>query len=396
VTTDDDAAEAAVNKPKSPQPRHLRRAFLIGAWLVLSCVAITVLVLAGRGQLKLLHKYLVRIETQSERQYVELDAKSAELNRKVDGLAQENRNLKAAVAQTQQSIAELKENDSQNLKAAVAQTQQSFAELKASDSQIMRAIDNLRIPGQAKWPTSTRNYFVNPSSAGTDTNDCLSETTACKTLRHVCSILPDGMSTIRLMDGTYDPDGCTILYDRIVTVIGNCPNRERVVIRGPKGYIFNVEDHAILGLNCVTGGTSTSGDGAILIATRQFAIADAANIDFDNLHTGLAANENSKINCGPGNRIIGDMTYYMQASGNGSAIIAVCPITFINEPSVYALYYAGQEASLYAQGASFAGDRGTIKYKFVVDHATIYLPVPNDLTSVPGSGAIVRNGAMLF
>jgi hypothetical protein len=251
----------------------------------------------------------------------------------------------------------------------------------------------------ARPPALAADFHV--SAAGSDSNDCTSSGVPCRTLARTCSVIPLGVHTLHIASGAYDNDSCNLIYYRVVTVItdgldasGKCADRSAVSVRAAAGVIFYVQDSAILGLNCLTMGTSAGGSGVIGVQTRQFAIADFVNVDFATIGIAVSATEMSKANCGGTVGIIGDIGHFPAADG-GSTIIATCPFAFVNSPAVQSIFSLGKESRVEAWGATFSGT-AKVAHKYIIDRGTLYLPVANDPVSVPGSATIVQNGGVVF
>jgi hypothetical protein len=236
---------------------------------------------------------------------------------------------------------------------------------------------------------------VYASPDGSDSNDCLSAQSPCKTVTHACTLFPQGVtSVLYIAHGTYDSVNCNIYHFRFVLVVGDAADRTAVVLRANSGNIFWVQDHATLILKGVTLTTASGGSGVTGVATRQFAIADYWNTDFGTLSVAVNAAEMSKINCGPALRITGNVDYYVAASG-GSTVSAGCATQFVGTPSLVAVYWIIKESRVEAQGATFSGS-ASVTNKYILDHSTLYLPKPNDPESIPGATAVIQNGGVVY
>lgn len=152
-------------------------------------------------------------------------------------------------------------------------------------------------------PALAQQFFV--STTGSDTgNNCQVFASPCATIQHAVDQCPGGSACgVSLASGVYSQK-TNVIYFRIISVTGpldgsgNCINRSSVVIDDGSvpGSLFFAQDLSAVTLNCMTLAAYASG--SVGLATRQFAIADANNINFINFPNGIAvtANETSKIN----------------------------------------------------------------------------------------------------
>jgi hypothetical protein len=144
----------------------------------------------------------------------------------------------------------------------------------------------------------------------------------------VCNLINQSIrwrGEIILSSGSHSGD-CNLTYHNVVTVLGDCsePRRVSIALAG-NDYGFFVQDHAIVGINCLTIGST--GTGSIGIKSRQYAIADYRNVHFGSMPAGVhvSAQEASKINCLSAT-IIGGATYHLWANQQ-SLIMINCEVT---------------------------------------------------------------------
>ena len=231
---------------------------------------------------------------------------------------------------------------------------------------------------------------IHVSPMGKDAPDCGGSRNSCKTIKYACGLIREGTTSLNLAPGTYDPDRCAIAHFRFVQVIGHCADPTKVVVRAPGGLIFSAEDHATMTINCLSIGTSAGGSGVVGFHTRQFAIGDYIKVHFSSMAVAVSASEHSKINCLGGIRISGTIHYYIAASGT-STVKADCDTTLVGSPAINSLYWAVKESRVEAEGGSFSG-AAIVKYKYIVDHSTLYKPTK----AIPGSETLVQNGGTVF
>ena len=146
-------------------------------------------------------------------------------------------------------------------------------------------------------PLIAQQYYVGPS--GSDTNDCLTYATACKTPQHIVSIMPTGVGPVdlNLLDGNYTFN-VDLPHYRYLRIVGNCSVQSNVQITVPAGTVgFFVEDHATLHTRCLR--VQTNGNGSTAFGGRQYAIIDFDLIEFGYfpLGTYFSLNETSRANC---------------------------------------------------------------------------------------------------
>lgn len=174
-------------------------------------------------------------------------------------------------------------------------------------------------------PPSARaaSWYIAPAPVGNDANDC-SFAAQCLTLKRVCDAISApgfGGNTIYLADSpTAYAGGCAILYYNIATVIGDCANPGNTWIDPgpPYGFGFWLQDHALVGINCVMlHNDSTLGVG---IQSRQFVIFDFANVYFGAMQVDVLAMEKSKGNCLSAS-IYGNATNFASASDQSSIFL---------------------------------------------------------------------------
>jgi len=145
-------------------------------------------------------------------------------------------------------------------------------------------------------------YYVAPH--GKDRNRCTSLSSPCATVQRAVDLCGDRQYCgIVVAPGVYS-QRTNVIYYKVISITGpmnadgHCtdPNAVRFdnnYIDGPRNSpIFFAQDHSILTLECLT--LKAEGPGSIGLMARQFAIADANDIQF--FGSGLAAVETSKIN----------------------------------------------------------------------------------------------------
>ena len=225
------------------------------------------------------------------------------------------------------------------------------------------------------------------STAGSDTNDCLSMATACRTPQHAADVSTGGAASlygdgyVHFVSGAY-AGGVNITYYKRITFSGDCGDISTVLISAPGANVFNVQDHAIVTVRCMT----VTGAGGVGIAARQFSIADFHNVRFGTLAVAVAINEMSKGNCGTQVTLAGPISgYYLAASGM-SSIVGGCQ-TIINPGVTMAAFISATGRSLVdMNGLIITGENPGLKW---VNDSSLIL----NGASVPGasSGNICQN-----
>jgi len=232
-------------------------------------------------------------------------------------------------------------------------------------------------------PAGAQASALHVDTAGDDAKDC-SSASPCKALARACQLVSATIGwrgDINLAPGTY-PGGCTLTYSNVVTVMGDCSHPDRVVIELAGGDIaFFVQDHAIVGINCLT--ILSTGTGSIGIETRQYAIADYNKVRFGPFPGGkhVAAQEASKINC-ISTDIIGGADHHAVAGWQSQIVIGQVaipsPVAFLS----FAL--ATTQSLINGSGASFAGEgvSGTTGLQYISQDSLVIAPP----SGFPGQG----------
>jgi hypothetical protein len=174
-------------------------------------------------------------------------------------------------------------------------------------------------------PASAQTYYVAPLPTGSDKNNCETQAKPCATFQHAANKCPaGGYCKIALRPGTYSQK-TNIIYYKVIAIVGpidkdgNCIDRNAIVIDdrvngvGERGAIFQVQDHAILALSCLT--LASYSKGSVGFTARQFAIGDVNDVDFLQFSGGIniSAGETSKVNvASPGIR--GDAFHFAAAN----------------------------------------------------------------------------------
>jgi hypothetical protein len=202
--------------------------------------------------------------------------------------------------------------------------------------------------------------FVSP--LGSDANDCLSEAAPCSSIQgSVDKIRYGGGAYIKLAPGTYNDAQISVVYHRVVMIVGDCRDLTAVVVNGG----FQAQDHAIMAPQCLT--INVGGPGGIGVAARS-------------------AQEISKVNTLGGIDIFGDMSYFAYAA-DGSSISLNGGFTVTRARNFSEAFVAGAwGARIFAQGASFAWAIPATGLKFTLTDAVLARPSGNGLPgSLPGT-----------
>lgn|SRR5262245_15115249 len=186
--------------------------------------------------------------------------------------------------------------------------------------------------------SATVNFYV--SQDGSDTNDCLSSETPCKTPQHVCTKAMNEWdfagfeAFIRLSAGTY-AGGCDIAGQPVgahtLNIVGeqsedqSCTlaQAERVIVRPGfgKAEIFVFQDMAIGVLRCLT----LEGPGANGVQCRQTPASDIAFVKFggsQSLKFGATSGQSCGLNLGGTIWVGNNLTALVAASSNARLTVA--------------------------------------------------------------------------
>lgn len=240
------------------------------------------------------------------------------------------------------------------------------------------------------------NTFV--STTGSDTNDCLTGSTPCRTIAKAAEIAQGGPDTqvggglVTIAAGVYTA-GADILYYRFMSFKGDCSEQANVNIILPANTTgFTVQDHAIATFECMR--FSSSGLGATAIMSRQFAIVDYRNIDFNAMPGGIhiAVSEKSKTNCLGGIRIIGGAIYHAAVSGQ-SLLTMNCDMMFYGIPEFSAFLWLVHQSQILMSSATFNTSKGSAGGVSYINDSSLL--VKGGVT-VPGTlPPIVQNGGLV-
>ena len=81
-----------------------------------------------------------------------------------------------------------------------------------------------------------KQMFVSP--AGSDANDCVLEAAPCGSIQGSVDKIPDGSRAyIKLAPGTYNDAHVSVVYHRVVMIVGEFD--ELVASRGPAEYVYD-------------------------------------------------------------------------------------------------------------------------------------------------------------
>jgi hypothetical protein len=221
--------------------------------------------------------------------------------------------------------------------------------------------------------------FVSP--LGSDANDCLSEAAPCSSIQGSVDKIPyGGGAYIKLAPGTYNDAQVSVVYHRVVMIVGDCRDLSAVIVNGG----FQAQDHAIMAPQCLT--INVGGHGGIGVGARQFAIVDIDRVRFGPMTIGISAQEISKVNTLGGIDIFGDMSYFAYAA-DGSSISLNGGFTVTGTRNFSEAFVAGAwGARIVAQGASFAWAIPATGLKFTLTDAVLARPSGNGLPgSLPGT-----------
>ncbi len=234
------------------------------------------------------------------------------------------------------------------------------------------------------FPCAAQTLYVSPS--GADSGPC-SQLQPCATLQHAADVVGQfTLAVINLAHGSYSA-GLNVSGYRRVAVIGDVANPSAVVINISDGNAaFWSQDGATLGVS----GLTINAPHGIGLATRQFAVADYADIRWGPASIHLAANEQSKINCLKGSQIVGSATYHALA-GDHSSISMTCDIAIAPGVSMFAFLWDGQTSLILINGARFTGSVAA-GAQWIITNAELAVGP----TVVPGNpgGNIQRNAVI--
>jgi hypothetical protein len=220
--------------------------------------------------------------------------------------------------------------------------------------------------------------FVSP--LGSDANDCLSEAAPCSSIQGSVDKIPyGGGAYIKVAPGIYNDAHVSVVYHRVVMIVGDCRDLTAVVVNG--GFI--AQDHAILASQCLT---ISGGSGGIGVGARQFAIVDVDRVRFGPMTIGISAQEISKVNTLGGIEIFGDMSDFVNAA-DGSSVSLSGDFALTGVRNFSGAFVAGAwGARIFAQGASFAWAIPATGLKFRLTDAVLFRPSGNGLPgSLPGT-----------
>lgn len=214
-----------------------------------------------------------------------------------------------------------------------------------------RAITGADLPGQYRAQlTGNQTYYVNGNTGGTaicgttgaltcaagsESNNCLSNTAPCATVNHVFAViggkvdLAQNSIVINLAHGTHAPFGCfgALIGNAALMVQGdtNAPTAAIIQASGGLDAVF-VKDYCGIQLDSVN--ITTSG-GARAIHAAQNGIIDPSNVtvaDFPGQGFFVAEGSGANINIGSGNVISGNTGAALSAQLDG-VIKIVSPIS---------------------------------------------------------------------
>jgi Resolvase, N terminal domain len=247
-------------------------------------------------------------------------------------------------------------------------------------------------------------FYVSPDGTD-DGNDCLTQTTPCRTIQNALSRAMNdwdyagGEPFIRLAPGTYE-GGVSVAGQPVgahtINIVGqqmddaaqSCPltQAQRVIIQAPASRpVFDVQDLAILIARCLT---VQGADGAIGFSCRQTPALDIAFVQFGAtlaLSTGVSADDGCGVNLG-GQIWIGNNLFQFLAASNKSRITVGVnvPITAVKAVSITHFTNSTQMAEVdFRGGVSINGPIHATAQSLVWRGGTI---ITNGL-SVPGGTA---------
>jgi len=226
------------------------------------------------------------------------------------------------------------------------------------------------------------------SKSGNDKNDCASLSTPCLTIQAAVDKVPFGSEAdISVGPGVY-AEAVNVYYWRAITIHGPAlcseADASTVVVGLPGGTAITSQDHAIVGVSCLTV------RGATGLFSRQLAILDYFSVRFL-ANTAVSLNSNSIASC---SEIIwvrsGGTSVFLATSG--SVLNVSCNVQVSDGLSFTAFIIVGDRAIGNLGGAAVVASING--QQWIVSNGTLQTPASPYV--IPGSGTTELSGAVVY
>lgn len=236
---------------------------------------------------------------------------------------------------------------------------------------------------------SEATYYV--ATNGSDANPC-TQSQPCATFQRGVDLCPSGgYCGIQVGPGVYSQK-TNVIFFKSIAIIGDCSNRSNIVVddrvNGTPvgGYIFTVQDHAVLTVECLT--IAGYAAGSVGFAARQFAVGDLNSVNFvsaPQMSLGVAANETSKVNVNsPG--IYGNVSRWATVADNSQ--LSVGGNVVIGSPTFDVAFVSVLFGSIFSfYPTSVSGSTATYSYQCADGIIKSNVAIPGNGQAYPGSTA---------